>query len=90
LFVHTFKLNVTEGSMTERQKLVFDFIKAYIKIHGIAPSYEVIAKGLNMKSRANMHRIVQKLKDGGHVEKRPKKFYGIRLLDKSVREMAAL
>jgi repressor LexA len=76
--------------MTKRRQLVLDFIRAYIKIHGVSPSYEVIAKGLNMKSRANMHRIVQKLKDGGHVEKRPKKFYGIKLLDKSVREMAAL
>ena len=76
--------------MTERQKLVFDFIRAYIKIHGMAPSYEVIAKGLNMKSRANMHRIVQKLKEDGYLEKRPRKFYGIKLLDKSVKEMAAL
>jgi hypothetical protein len=90
LFVHTFKLVITEDGMTERQRLVFDFIKAYIKIHGMAPSYEVIAKGLNMKSRANMHRIVQKLKEDGYLEKRPRKFYGIKLLDKSVKEIASL
>ena len=76
--------------MSGKDQLVLDFIKAYIKIHGMAPSYEVMAKGLSMKSRSNMHRIVQTLKDSGHLEKRPKKFYGIRLPDKSVRAVASL
>jgi hypothetical protein len=37
-----------------------------------------------------MHRIVQKLKEDGYLEKRPRKFYGIKLLDKSVKEIASL
>ena len=76
--------------MTERTQLVFDFIKAYMKIHGIPPSYEVIAKGLGLKSKSNIHRIVHKLKDEGLIETKPYKFHAIRLVDKSAREMAAL
>lgn len=76
--------------MTERTQLVFDFIKAYMRIHGIPPSYEVIAKGLGLKSKSNIHRIVHKLKDEGLIETKPYKFHAIRLVDKSAREMASL
>lgn len=76
--------------VTERSQLVLDFIKAYMKIHGIPPSYEVIAKGLGLKSKSNIHRIVHNLKDEGLIETKPYKFHAIRLVDKSAREMAAL
>ena len=76
--------------MTPRRQLVLDFIKAYIRIHGIAPSYEVIAKGLGMKSKANIHRIVHRLEDDGHLLIRPYKFKSIKVVDRSVKEMAAL
>lgn len=76
--------------MTPRRQLVLDFIKAYIRIHGIAPSYEVIAKGLGMKSRANIHRIIHRLQADGFLTTKPHKFYSIRVVDRSVREMASL
>lgn len=76
--------------VTERSQLVLDFIKAYMRIHGIPPSYEVIAKGLGLKSKSNIHRIVHNLKDEGLIETKPYKFHAIRLVDKSAREMAAL
>jgi SOS-response transcriptional repressor LexA len=76
--------------MTERRQLVLDFIKAYIRIHGIAPSYEVIAKGLGMKSKANIHRIVHRLQADGFLTTKPHKFHSIKLVDRSVREMASL
>ena len=76
--------------MTPRRQLVLDFIKAYIRIHGIAPSYEVIAKGLKMKSKANIHRIVHRLRDDGFVSIKPHKFHSIKLVDRSVKEIASL
>jgi len=79
-----------KDEMTERSQLVLDFIKAYMRIHGIPPSYEVIAKGLGLKSKSNIHRIVHNLKDEGLIETKPYKFHAIRLVDKSAREMAAL
>jgi SOS-response transcriptional repressor LexA len=76
--------------MTERRQLVLDFIKAYIRIHGIAPSYEVIAKGLGMKSKANIHRIIHRLQADGYLVTKPHKFHSIKIVDRSVREMASL
>jgi repressor LexA len=76
--------------MTPRRQLVLDFIKAYIRIHGIAPSYEVIAKGLGMKSKANIHRIIHRLQADGYLVTKPHKFHSIKIVDRSVREMAAL
>ena len=76
--------------MTKREQLVYDFIKAYVRIHGIPPSYEVIAKGLNLRARSNIHRIVHNLKDYGLIETRPHKFHAIRIVDKSAKEMAAM
>ena len=42
---------LSEGRMPERHQLVLDFIKAYIRLHGVAPSYLVIAKGIGLKSK---------------------------------------
>jgi SOS-response transcriptional repressor LexA len=76
--------------MTPKRQLVLDFIKAYIRIHGIAPSYEVIAKGLKMKSKANIHRIVHRLQADGYLVIKPYKFHSIKIVDRSIKEMAAL
>ena len=76
--------------MTTHRQLVLDFIRAYIKLHGVPPSYEVVAKGLGLKSKSNVHRIVHRLKQDGHLTVRPYKFHSIRLVDRSVKEMASL
>jgi SOS-response transcriptional repressor LexA len=76
--------------MQEKHKLVLDFIKAYIKIHGVAPSYSVIARGLGLKSKSNIHRIIHILKDEGLVAVKPYQFNSIRVIDRSVREVASL
>lgn len=76
--------------VTERRKLVLDFIRAYVRLHGIPPSYDVIARGLGMKSRSNIHRIVHRLKSDGFITVKPGKFYGVRLVDRSVEKMLSL
>jgi len=73
-----------------KHQLVLDFIKAYIKLHGVAPSYSVIARGLGMKSKSNIHRIIHKLKEDGLLTIKPYQFNSIRLIDRSVREIASL
>jgi SOS-response transcriptional repressor LexA len=79
-----------EKRMSERHQLVLDFIKAYIRLHGVAPSYLVIAKGIGLKSKANIHRIVHKLEEEGHLVLRHSRFNSIKVMDRSVKEMAAL
>ena len=76
--------------MQPKHQLVLDFIRAYIKLHGISPSYQTIASGLNMKSKANIHRIVHRLEEDGHLSIQPYKFNSIKLIDRSAREMARL
>lgn len=76
--------------MPDKHQLVFDFIRAYIKMYGMAPSYQTIASGVGLKSKANIHRIVHKLQDEGLLVIRPYKFNSIKLIDRSAREVAAL
>jgi SOS-response transcriptional repressor LexA len=76
--------------MSDKHQLVLEFIRAYIRFHGISPSYQTSALGLGMKSKANIHRIIHKLQDDGHLTIRPYKFNSIKLTDKSAKEMATL
>lgn len=76
--------------MTGRWELVLKFIKAYQKLHGVTPSYEVMAKGLGMKSRSNMHRIVWRLEQEGHLMVKPRRLNGIKVQDRSVKEISSL
>ena len=76
--------------MTKHRQLVLEFIRAYIRLHGVPPSYEVIAKGLGLKSKSNVHRIVHRLMEDGHLTVRPYKFHSIKLVDRSVKEVALL
>ena len=76
--------------MTEREKAILEFIKAYMKLHGVSPSYEVIALGVGLKSKSNIHRLIHKLEDMGHVRLRPYKFRSVRVVDRSAAEMGAL
>lgn len=73
-----------------KHQLVLEFIRAYIKMHGMSPSYQTIASGIGMKSKANIHRIIHKLQDDGLLTIRPYKFNSIKLIDRSAREVSAL
>ena len=76
--------------MYEKHKVVLDFIRAYVRIHGVAPSYKVIASGIGLNSKSNVHRIVHKLKDEGHLTIKPYKFNSITLRDQSARAVGRL
>lgn len=76
--------------MPDKHQLVLDFIRAYIRLHGMSPSYQTIASGVGMKSKANIHRIIHKLQDDGLLTIRPYKFNSIKLIDRSAREVSFL
>jgi repressor LexA len=76
--------------MTKRRQLVLDFIRAYVRLHGVPPSYEVIAKGIGLKSKSNIHRIVHRLKADGHLVTKPYKFHAIKLVDTSAKALMKL
>ena len=76
--------------MTDNWERVLRFIRAYIKLQGVSPSYGVMAEALGMKSRSNMHRMVKRLEEEGHLQRRPNKIYGVKVVDRSVREVSSL
>ena len=69
---------------------MLEFIRAYVKLHGVSPSYEVIAKGIGLNSKSNIHRIVHRLKADGHLVTKPYKFHAIKLVDTSAKEVMKL
>jgi repressor LexA len=65
--------------MTERQQLVLEFIRTYIKMKGFPPSYQDIATGLGLRSRSNIHRIVHTLREMKMISIDPHKFRTIKV-----------
>lgn len=76
--------------MTERQKIVLDFITMYIKLRGYSPSYQEIAIGLNLRSKSNIHRIIHSLQKKGLLQIKPHMVRSLRVVDKTVDKMIAL
>lgn len=76
--------------MTDREKAILEFIKAYRNLHGVSPSYEVIAKGVGLRSKSNIHRLIHKLEEMGHLRLKPYKFRSIRVIERRDIDYSAL
>src|SRR6202023_4184224 len=48
-------------AVTKRQKQVLDFVGDFIEDNGYSPSYEEIARGLNLASLATVHKHISTL-----------------------------
>ncbi len=66
------------ATLTRRQKQIYDFIKGYIKKHGISPTFEEIKKHLRLKALSTISEHIEEL-----VEKRLilKNGYGARSIE---------
>ena len=84
------KMPRTKAKMTPKWEKVLGFIRTYIKLHGVSPSYDLIAKSFGLRSRSNIHRMVRRMEEEGHVQVRPKKVYGVRVEDRTVKEVLSL
>ncbi len=58
-------------TLTPRQKLVLDYIRAYIEDHDYSPSYREIGQYLGLKSVATVAEHVNALQDKGYLSKDP-------------------
>ena len=67
--------------MTRRQKIVLDFIQAFIKEYGFSPSYVEIAQGIGLRSKSNICRIIHTLRDEGFIQNRPHTVRSTRVLN---------
>ena len=76
--------------MTEKQKLVYDFIQAFIKMKGFSPSYSEIAQGLGMRSKSNIHRHIHSLKERGLLQIKPHMIRSMKVVDNTVKHVVNL
>lgn len=55
--------------MTPRMHATLSFVRAFQFKHGYCPSYGEIADGIGLKSKSNVHRIVKRLEERGHIRR---------------------
>jgi repressor LexA len=56
-------------AITRRQKEVLDFISGFVQRNGYSPSFEEIARGLQLKSLATVHKHVTNLQAKGLLQR---------------------
>ncbi|MFB3827723.1 MAG: transcriptional repressor LexA [Bryobacteraceae bacterium] len=56
-------------ALTKRQKQVVDFIAGFIADNGYSPSYEEIARGLNLASLATVHKHISALETKNYLKR---------------------
>jgi repressor LexA len=56
-------------AITKRQKEVLDFLTGFVERNGYSPSFEEIARGLNLKSLATVHKHVTNLQKKGMLDR---------------------
>lgn len=76
--------------MSPSQQAIFEFIKAYMRMHGEPPSYGVIARGVGLSSKSNIHRIIHRLEEEGYLKLKPYKAKSIKLVDASAQVIGRL
>jgi repressor LexA len=56
-------------AVTRRQKEVLDFIAGFVEENGYSPSYEELARGLNLASVATVHKHIEALESRGYLRR---------------------
>jgi len=56
-------------AVTRRQKEVLDFLDAFVTRNGYSPSFEEIARGLDLKSLATVHKHITNLEKKGLLDR---------------------
>ena len=55
--------------LTKKQKELFEYLKEYMENNGIAPSYEEMKNGVNLKSKSGIHRLIISLEQRGFIKR---------------------
>jgi len=56
-------------ALTKRQKQVLDFIASFVDENGYCPSYDEIAKGLDLASLATVHKHISVLETKNYLKR---------------------
>ena len=76
-------------AVTRRQKEVLDFISAFVERHGYSPSFEEIARGLDLKSLATVHKHITNLQSKGALQRGHNRSRSIDVLPQRTRVRSA-
>jgi len=75
---------------TDREREVYDFVRAYTRRHGVAPKLREIAEQLGIRSRGVVHRYLRALADEGLIEIEPDVARGVRVKGRMARRPSVL
>lgn len=56
-------------ALTQRQKQVLDYIVSFVEEKGFSPSYEELARGLDLSSVATVHKHIEALQSRGYLRR---------------------
>jgi repressor LexA len=76
----------TDMALTKRQKQVLDFIAGFLDENGYCPSFEEIAKGLQLASLATVHKHISVLEAKSYLKRGFNQSRSLELTSKYVRE----
>ena len=73
-------------ALTKRQKQVLDFIAGFVDENGYCPSFEEIARGLDLASLATVHKHISVLEDKSYLRRGYNQSRSLELTSKYVQE----
>jgi repressor LexA len=68
--------------LTDREREVYDFVRAYTRRHGVPPKLREIGAHLGVASRGTVHRYLRAIEEAGLIAITPDRARGVRLVGK--------
>lgn len=69
--------------LTEKQKLILDYIKTQVKLNGVVPSIREICKVSGLSSTSSVHLHLENLEKKGYIRRKQAKTRNIEILEKN-------
>mgnify|MGYP001558775642 CR=1 FL=1 len=69
--------------LTDREREVYDFVRAYTRRHGVPPKLREIGAHLGVASRGTVHRYLRAIEEAGLIAITPDRARGVRLVSKT-------
>jgi repressor LexA len=69
-------------TLTDREREVYDFVRAYTRRHGVPPKLREIGAHLGVVSRGTVHRYLRAIEEAGLIAITPDRARGVRLVGK--------
>ncbi len=69
--------------LTDREREVYDFVRAYTRRHGVPPKLREIGAHLGVASRGTVHRYLRAIEGAGLIAITPDRARGVRLVSKA-------